>query len=221
MKQHRRNVIDLSQASREDEYREDFSWLSALDSDCAWLDDQERNLQELLEEENENVASITTFMLVFMEEAGFENTHPFVKRIAIFEKDILLAPVHYASHWQLAVVYPQEGCIRLYNSFDECPSEPLMLLQRFMKKEWELYFQSLCENEWKATMITCPRQTDASNCEIVSCLNARKVVTNKPDTTVGMYVRQKIKTSICQVPVYAEASLHQPYSALRSSNIVR
>ncbi|RKP16325.1 cysteine proteinase, partial [Rozella allomycis CSF55] len=197
------------------------SWLSALDSYSAWLDDQVRNLQDLLEEQNENVASISTFMLVFMKIAGFEKAHPFVKRIAIFEKDILLVPVHYASHWQLAAVYPQEGCIRLYNSFDGFPSEPLMVIQRFMKMEWELYFQSPCENELKATSMKCPRQTDAFNCGIFCCLNARMVVTNMPYTTVGMYERQMIKTSICQVPVYASALLHQPYSALRSSNIVK
>jgi Ulp1 family protease len=115
----------------------------------------------------------------------YEAVRRWTKKIAIFEKRLVLVPVNHESHWLLAVIWMQKRKIEIWDSVGDSHLRSIgKFLQKYLKNEWEAKLDGL-EVEWKDFRLKNrfrPRdkalQTDGSSCGVYVCLFARLLAEN-------------------------------------------
>lgn len=87
--------------------------------------------------------------------------------------DVILIPVHIASHWMLIVVRPQTGIIEWYDSLSRCGFQDDV---ERVRKWLDSKFKGMNTRDWVIKCPTSPKQDNGSDCGVFVLTSARFLV---------------------------------------------
>eukprot|EP01135_Chromosphaera_perkinsii_P011954 Nk52_evm7s2542 gene=Nk52_evmTU7s2542 len=112
-----------------------------------------------------------TFFYETLSQKGYDKVKRWTRRVNLFEKDIVIVPVHLQMHWCLAVIYIQEKRIEYFDSLGGSNAKCFKLLKEYLSKESEDKLKKkLDTSDWKCVRRTdIPAQHNGSDCGVFMC----------------------------------------------------
>lgn len=131
------------------------------------------------------VHAMSTFFMMQFAQKGYPSVRRWTRKVNIFEKDIILVPVHAnGQHWSLCIIDMRHQSIRYYDSLDQPHCPPLHILKLYLEAE----SVDKRQEPFKASgfKIECvqslPKQTNANDCGVFCLQYAQSVSRDKPIT---------------------------------------
>ncbi|XP_014279148.1 sentrin-specific protease 1 isoform X3 [Halyomorpha halys] len=180
--------------------RRDIQTLNGLN----WLNDEVINFyMQLLEDraqKNERYPPIHTFSTFFyagLQSRGHSGMKRWTKKVNIFEKQLIIIPIHLHMHWCLIVVDLMKKEINYYDSMGHDNNECLRHISNYLIAEHEVKQSSLLDLiDWKVQNIkNIPQQMNGSDCGIFACTYAEYCSRRAPfdfDQSKMQYFRRKM-----------------------------
>ncbi|KAJ2546928.1 hypothetical protein EV175_005419 [Coemansia sp. RSA 1933] len=111
--------------------------------DGEWLNDEVINFymqllilrSEQLNQKLPKVHAFNTFFYSTLEKGGYARVRRWTRRIALFEKDIIIIPVHLGVHWCCAVIDFRHKSIKYYDALHGSNREALHMLMDYLHEE--------------------------------------------------------------------------------------
>ncbi|KAM4626874.1 sentrin-specific protease 2 [Discoglossus pictus] len=170
-----------------------------------WLNDEIINfyMNLLVKRNKENgfpkLHVFSTFFYPKLLSGGYQAVRRWTKDVHLFEKDIILVPVHLDVHWSLLVCDLRKKTIKYYDSIGR---EGYSICQEFLKYLQEEHKakrnQSLDNTRWKLHSMKpqeIPQQMNGSDCGVFVCKYADYISQDKPITFTQSHMpdfRQKM-----------------------------
>lgn len=180
--------------------RRDIQTLNGLN----WLNDEVINFyMQLLEDraqKNERYPPIHTFSTFFyagLQSRGHAGMKRWTKKVNIFEKQLIIIPIHLHMHWCLIVIDLMKKEINYYDSMGHDNNECLRHISNYLIAEHEVKQGSLLDLiDWKVQNIkNIPQQMNGSDCGIFACTYAEYCSRRAPfdfDQSKMQYFRRKM-----------------------------
>ncbi|KAI9557901.1 hypothetical protein GHT06_014653 [Daphnia sinensis] len=141
-------------------------------ADCNWLNDQIVNFYlSLIVERSQSdgrpkVFAFNTLFYPKLISSGYAALERWTKDVDLFEKDVILVPVHSGCHWSLATICPQEKTIQYYDSQGRSDMVCLYNLKKYIVAEGEAKNKSVTwAEQWKLECAeNIPQQVNFYDC---------------------------------------------------------
>lgn len=174
-----------------------------------WLNDEIINfyMEMLVERSNSDdslpkVNCMKTFFYKRLCEAGYDSVKSWTKKTDIFEKDIILVPVHKGNHWVIVVIHKTNKTIKCYDSLGRNNDVVVDKIKDYLQKE-HLFrkgepFDFTGWNTGDAQNI--PLQENNSDCGVFVCQYAEFICRDRPivfSQQFTQYFRKKMIHEIC------------------------
>jgi hypothetical protein len=117
------------------------------------------------------VHAFSTFFMTTYKDKGYSSIRRWTKKTDIFDKDLLIVPVHLGMHWCLATVDMQKKEINYYDSMGGKNQRCLDLLLNYIKEEHnDKKKAALDVSGWSLNhMPDIPQQMNGSDCGMFAC----------------------------------------------------
>ncbi|KAJ1663018.1 SUMO1 sentrin specific peptidase 1 [Coemansia sp. RSA 1646] len=158
--------------------------------DGEWLNDEVINFyMQLLITRSENqtpalpkVHAFNTFFYSTLQKGGYVRVRRWTRRIPLFEKDLVIVPVHLGVHWCCAVIDFRHKTIRYYDALHGSNQEALDLLLGYLREESrDKLGTEFDDSEWTAACDKeIPRQLNGYDCGIFAITFAEYVARDAP-----------------------------------------
>ena len=139
-----------------------------------WLSDEVINLYfSLLGARFGRCHFFNSFFFSLLEESGYARVRNWTKKVDLFDKDLVLLPVHLGNHWALAVLNVRDRAIEYYDSLGGRNPDAINLLQGYLQEEYKDKkggdLQGL--DAWMILTpgTTVPQQTNGNDCGVFVC----------------------------------------------------
>ena len=120
-----------------------------------------------------------TFFYPKLVSDGFIGVHRWVNEVDLFDKELLLMPIHLGTHWCLATVDFQLQKFCYYDSTLGDNRKCLQLLKNYMGHMYRA--KSTTFSEWPCVFCKdIPRQLNGSDCGVFVCMYARQLSERAP-----------------------------------------
>lgn len=140
-------------------------------ADCNWLNDQIVNFYlSLIVERSQSdewpkVYAFNTLFYPKLTSSGYAALERWTKAVDLFQKDVILIPVHSGFHWSLATIFPQEKTIRYYDSQGRADMECLNNLKMYIEAEGKAKKKNVKARQWKLEGVeNIPQQVNFYDC---------------------------------------------------------
>lgn len=165
-----------------------------------WLDDMIINFyMEMIDERSRNNSNLpstfcfNTFLYTKFVAEGYDGVRNFTRRSDIFEKDIIVIPIHEASrsHWTVVIIKPKMKQVAYLDSLSNNTGLKTTLQQNAITildhVQSYLAFEHLerrnalldSENWSTIQLLTVPQQTTSDDCGVFVCQFAKHVAQNR------------------------------------------
>ncbi|KAJ1954508.1 SUMO1 sentrin specific peptidase 1 [Dipsacomyces acuminosporus] len=172
--------------------------------DGRWLNDEVINfyMQLIVSRSEQNPAlpkvhAFNTFFYSKLKEQGYASVRRWTRRIRLFEKDVLIVPVHLGVHWCCAVVDFKAKSIAYYDSLLGDNFKCLRLLMDYLRNESKDKLGK--DFDGSGWTLRCdkgiPRQQNGYDCGVFSATFAEYASRNAPFTfsqSNCLYLRRKM-----------------------------
>lgn len=184
--------------------RKDIQTLNNLN----WLNDEVINFyMQLLEERCQrlekypSVHTFSTFFYIGLQRRGHEGMKRWTKKVNIFEKDIIIVPIHLHVHWCLVVVDLKKKEINYYDSMGNSNDECLQHMKKYLVAEHKVKMEEELDlTDWKIRNVKdIPQQMNGSDCGVFACTYAEFSSRRAPfsfDQSKMQYFRRKMTYEI-------------------------
>ncbi|CAH1390774.1 unnamed protein product [Nezara viridula] len=180
--------------------RRDIQTLNGLN----WLNDEVINFyMQLLEDRAQKteryppIHTFSTFFYAGLQSRGHAGMKRWTKKVNIFEKQLIIIPIHLHMHWCLIVVDLMKKEINYYDSMGHDNNDCLRHISNYLIAEHEVkQGSSLDLIDWKVQNIkNIPQQMNGSDCGIFACTYAEYCSRRAPfdfDQSKMQYFRRKM-----------------------------
>ncbi|XP_041117533.1 sentrin-specific protease 2-like isoform X2 [Polyodon spathula] len=158
----------------------------------SWLNDEVINFyMNLLVARSEQegcrrVYAFSTFFIPKLRTGGYQAVRRWTKGVDLFEKDIILVPVHQGVHWCLAVIDFRAKTVKYYDSMGQRNEDVCRILLHYLKEEFKSKkSKDLDISKWTVTNAKSneiPQQMNGSDCGVFACKYADYIARAKPMT---------------------------------------
>ncbi|CAB0005740.1 unnamed protein product [Nesidiocoris tenuis] len=178
-------------------------------SGLSWLNDNVINFyMEMIAERSQNnskypkVYAFNTFFYSTLSSSGYQRVRRFTKKVDIFEKDVILVPVHLSVHWCMAKIDMKKKQVVYYDSMHSTNKNALDTLLDYVASEHkDKKNQILDMSGWTAFCDkTVPQQQNGSDCGVFACTFAEYSSRNAKFTFSQEnmpYMRMRMVYEIC------------------------
>lgn len=158
----------------------------------SWLNDEVINFyMNLLVARSERegcwrVYAFSTFFIPKLRAGGYQAVRRWTKGVDLFEKDLILVPVHQGVHWCLAVIDFRTKTVKYYDSMGQRNEGVCRILLHYLKEEFKSKKSKDLEvSKWTVTSAKSneiPQQMNGSDCGVFACKYADYIARAKPMT---------------------------------------
>ncbi|MGH0117666.1 UNVERIFIED_CONTAM: hypothetical protein FKN15_041858 [Acipenser sinensis] len=158
----------------------------------SWLNDEVINFyMNLLVARSERegcwrVYAFSTFFIPKLCAGGYQAVRRWTKGVDLFEKDLILVPVHQGVHWCLAVIDFRTKTVKYYDSMGQRNEGVCRILLHYLKEEFKSKKSKDLEvSKWTVTSAKSneiPQQMNGSDCGVFACKYADYIARAKPMT---------------------------------------
>ncbi|MBN3279492.1 SENP2 protease, partial [Polyodon spathula] len=158
----------------------------------SWLNDEVINFYlNLLMARSERegcrrVYAFSTFFIPKLRAGGYQAVRRWTKGMDLFEKDLILVPVHQGVHWCLAVIDFGAKTVKYYDSMGQRNEGVCRILLLYLKEEFKSKKSKDLEvSKWTVTSAKSneiPQQMNGSDCGVFVCKYADYITRAKPMT---------------------------------------
>ncbi|XP_035304610.1 sentrin-specific protease 2-like [Cricetulus griseus] len=157
-----------------------------------WLNDEIINFyMNLLVERNENqgypaLHVFSTFFYPKLKHGGYSSVKRWTRGMDLFEKEIVLVPIHRKVHWSLIVIDLRKQSIVYLDSMGQTGQNICETIFQYLQNESKTRRSiELDPLEWKQYSVTSeeiPRQLNGSDCGMFTCKYADYISRDQPVT---------------------------------------
>ncbi|KAJ1921196.1 SUMO1 sentrin specific peptidase 1 [Mycoemilia scoparia] len=174
-----------------------------------WLNDEVINfyMQLIVERSKDSskelpsIHAFNTFFYTKLSKEGYSRVRRWTRKVSIFEKDIIIVPVHLGVHWCLAAIWPKEKKINYYDSMGGTNTHCLEILLDYLGNETKDKLKKPFDADHWVT--SCPKdipmQANGYDCGVFSCTFA-EYLTRRLEFTFSqknmIYIRKKMMLEI-------------------------
>ncbi|CAG0918793.1 unnamed protein product [Notodromas monacha] len=144
----------------------------------AWLNDEVINFYlNMIVERSESggdrypsVFAHQTFFYSTLASRGYQAVRRWTRRVDIFEKEIILIPVHLQIHWTIAVVDMKLKVVSFLDSMGSQRWDIVDTILDYLKQEMKDKKNEILDvSEWKKEIPKVPQQMNGSDCGMFAC----------------------------------------------------
>ncbi|KAI9027660.1 hypothetical protein CLU79DRAFT_697775 [Phycomyces nitens] len=153
-----------------------------------WLNDEIINFyMEMLSDRSKanpkeylDIHCFSTFFYSTLSESGYKKVQRWTKRIDIFSKDLVLAPINQSLHWTLGVIDIRNKEVCVYDSLGGSHQRTLKILLDYVEQEHlDKKKTPIDISEWKMSAPKdIPHQKNMSDCGVFICMFAERLSRN-------------------------------------------
>ncbi|KAL0078941.1 hypothetical protein J3Q64DRAFT_1809071 [Phycomyces blakesleeanus] len=153
-----------------------------------WLNDEIINFyMEMLSDRSKanpkeylDIHCFNTFFFSTLSESGYQKVRRWTKRIDIFSKDLVFAPINQSLHWTLGVIDIKNKKVYVYDSLGGAHQRGLKLLLDYVEQEHlDKKKDTLDMSEWTSSAPKdIPHQENMSDCGVFTCTFAERLSRN-------------------------------------------
>ena len=122
----------------------------------------------------DDVYIFNTFFYIKFSTSGYKGVCNWTSKVELFDKRVLLFPVHLTNHWCLVAVYLTTNRIALHDSLPTSNSTRCMdVVERYLLKEAAKRKFTL--GRFSKEAFTFPQQSNSNDCGIFVCMNGRNI----------------------------------------------
>ncbi|XP_038202906.1 sentrin-specific protease 2-like [Arvicola amphibius] len=157
-----------------------------------WLNDEVINFYtNLLVQRNDRegypaLHAFSTFFYPKLKHGGYSAVKRWTRRMNLFEKEIILVPIHQEVHWSLIVIDLRKCSIMYYDSMGHTGQSICETIFQYLQNESKTRRNiELDPLEWKQYSMTSaeiPQQLNGSDCGVFTCKYADYVSRDQPVT---------------------------------------
>ncbi|XP_043916648.1 sentrin-specific protease 2-like isoform X2 [Protopterus annectens] len=157
-----------------------------------WLNDEVINFyMNLIVERSKkpefpNTYAFSTFFFTKLGSGGYQAVRRWTKGVDLFEKEIVLIPLHLGVHWALMVIDFRKKTIKYLDSMAKRNNSACCLLLQYLEEESKAKKgQTLNVSEWTLYPMKSqeiPQQMNGSDCGVFLCKYADYIARDKPIT---------------------------------------
>ncbi|XP_066600299.1 sentrin-specific protease 1-like [Prorops nasuta] len=163
--------------------RKDMNTLAGLN----WLNDEVINfyMNLLIERGGKDkyprVHAMNTFFYTKLITGGHSSLKRWTKKNDIFAQDLVVVPVHLGMHWCMSVIDFRNKTIRYFDSMGSPNAKCLLALKQYLQDEsLDKKKKPYDTSDWTLENAKdIPRQMNASDCGVFSCMFAEYICANK------------------------------------------
>ncbi|XP_015214798.1 sentrin-specific protease 2 isoform X2 [Lepisosteus oculatus] len=132
------------------------------------------------------VYAFSTFFFPKLYTGGHEAVRRWTKTVDLFQKDIVLVPLHLGVHWSLAVIDFRVKTVKYYDSVGQSNEDICHILLHYLKEEYKSKKnKDLSVSKWTVTSARTseiPLQHNNSDCGVFACKYADYIAKGRPIT---------------------------------------
>ncbi|EDL14432.1 mCG147490 [Mus musculus] len=157
-----------------------------------WLNDEVINFyMNLLVERNENqgypaLHVFSTFFYPKLKHSGYSSVKRWTRGINLFEKELILVPIHQRLHWSLVVIDLRKQSIAYFDSMGQTGKSICETIFQYLQNESKTRRNiELDPLEWKQYSMASeeiPLQMNGSDCGMFTCKYADYIARDQPVT---------------------------------------
>ncbi|XP_040594500.1 sentrin-specific protease 2-like [Mesocricetus auratus] len=157
-----------------------------------WLNDEIINFyMNLLVKRNENqgypaLHVFSTFFYPKLNHGGYSSVKRWTRGMNLFEKEIVLVPIHQKVHWSLIVIDLRKQSIVYFDSMGQTGQNICETIFQYLQNESKTRRNiELDPSEWKQYSVTSeeiPQQLNGSDCGMFTCKYADYISKDQPVT---------------------------------------
>lgn len=157
-----------------------------------WLNDEVINFyMNLLVERNENrgypaLHVFSTFFYPKLKHSGYSSVKRWTRGINLFEKQLILVPIHQEIHWSLVVIDLRKQSIAYLDSMGQTGKSICETIFQYLQNESKTRRNiELDPLEWKQYSVTSeqiPLQLNGNDCGVFTCKYADYIARDQPVT---------------------------------------
>ncbi|CAO2587909.1 Sentrin-specific protease 2 [Lemmus lemmus] len=157
-----------------------------------WLNDEVINFyMNLLVQRNDSegypaLHAFSTFFYPQLKHGGYSAVKRWTRRMNLFEKEIILVPIHQKVHWSLIVIDLRKCSIMYYDSMGHTGQSICETIFQYLQNESKTRRNiELDPLEWKQYSMTSaeiPQQLNGSDCGVFTCKYADYISRDQPVT---------------------------------------
>ncbi|KAJ2662107.1 SUMO1 sentrin specific peptidase 1 [Coemansia sp. RSA 1200] len=160
--------------------------------DGEWLNDEVINFyMQLITSRSSSATSgsgvprchaFNTFFFSTLQQGGYARVRRWTRRVALFEKDLVIVPVHLGVHWCCAVIDFRARSIRYYDALGGDNADALALLMNYLKEESRDKRKSEFDDSGWTTVCDkkIPRQQNGYDCGVFAITFAEYAARDAP-----------------------------------------
>ncbi|XP_071453796.1 uncharacterized protein [Hetaerina americana] len=149
-------------------------------ADSNWLNDEViNNYMDMLTQRGQSddypsVYCFNTFFYPKLNSNGYSSIRRWTKKVDIFQKDMLIVPLHLEIHWALAVVDFRQQTICYYDSMNGRKRNILQVLMKYLQDEKsDKKKEKFDSSGWNIKLIQdIPQQRNGYDCGVFACMFA-------------------------------------------------
>ncbi|XP_014259996.1 ubiquitin-like-specific protease ESD4 [Cimex lectularius] len=154
--------------------RRDLNCLTRLN----WLNDEVINFyMELIIDRGKlkpnypPVHTFSTFFFPRLKQSGYTGVRRWTRKVDVFQKDMILVPIHLHVHWCMACIHLKKKTISFYDSMGSTDPGVLSLLRDYIQSEHQDKKNAPFDtSDWTLTSVTnIPQQKNGSDCGVFAC----------------------------------------------------
>ncbi|XP_046401958.1 uncharacterized protein LOC124167936 [Ischnura elegans] len=149
-------------------------------ADSNWLNDEViNNYMDMLTQRGQSneypsVHCFNTFFYPKLNSSGYSSVRRWTKKVDIFQKEILIVPLHLEIHWALAVVDFRQKSICYYDSMNGRKKNILQVILKYLQEEKnDKKKENFDGSGWELKLIQdIPQQRNGYDCGVFACMFA-------------------------------------------------
>ena len=140
---------------------------------------------DLIMDKYKDTYIFSTFFYTKLSTSGYQGVHNWKRTSQLFEKRLLMFPVHLHNHWCLVAVDISYRTISLYDSLAKgnTSARPMDIIENFLVQE--AAEKNITLGSWTKACQDSPQQTNFNDCGVYVCMNARNL---SEQTTFKFYL---------------------------------
>jgi len=128
----------------------------------------------LIMERYEDIYIFTTFFFTKISTSGYHGIQSWTSRVELFNKRVLLFPIHLTNHWCLVAVHMTTSKIILHDSLRNSNSAHCMdVVEQYLVVE--AAERKVTLGSFSKEICTTPKQDNFNDCGVFVCMNGRNI----------------------------------------------
>lgn len=138
---------------------------------------------DLIMDKYKDTYIFSTFFYTKLSTSGYQGVSNWKRTNQLFEKRLLMFPIHLHRHWCLVAVDVSQRIISLYDSLTIGNTKPMDIIENFLVLEAS--GKDITLGSWTKVCEDSPQQTNFNDCGVYVCMNARNL---SEQTTFKFYL---------------------------------